>query len=77
MTTTLAVEDIKESLTELIDRLTPGDEIVLTRDHKPVAKLVGEKSDLRKPRQPGNCKGMITLLEEDDEHLEGFAEYMT
>ena len=76
MTTTLALEDIKESLTELIDRLTPGDEIVLTRGHKPVAKLVGEKSAERRPRQPGICKGMITLLVEDNEHLDGFAEYM-
>ena len=24
------------------------------------------------PRKPGNCQGMITLLVEDDEHLEGF-----
>jgi hypothetical protein len=27
----------------------------------------------RQPRKPGNCKGMITLLVEDDEHLEFLA----
>ena len=30
----------------------------------------------RLPRVPGNCKGMITLLIEDDEHLKDFEEYM-
>jgi antitoxin (DNA-binding transcriptional repressor) of toxin-antitoxin stability system len=76
MQTTLAVEDIKISLPELIDRLAPGDEIVLTRGRKPVAKLIGEKPAERRRRVPGNCKGMITLAVEDDEHLEHFAEYM-
>ena len=41
---------------------------------KPVARLVREKPPLRQRRQPGNCIGMITLLVEDDEHLEGFEE---
>jgi antitoxin (DNA-binding transcriptional repressor) of toxin-antitoxin stability system len=74
--TTMAVEDIKVSLPELLDSLSPGDEVILTRNHRPVAKLVSEASRPRQPRKPGNCKGMITLLVEDDEHLEGFAEYM-
>ena len=37
---------------------------------------MGKSVPPRKPRVLGNCKGMITLLVEDDEHLEGFAEYM-
>jgi antitoxin (DNA-binding transcriptional repressor) of toxin-antitoxin stability system len=77
MQTTLAVEDIKVSLPELLDSLSPGDEVILTRNHRRVAKLVSETPKPRQPRQPGNCKGMITLLVEDDEHLEGFAEHMS
>jgi hypothetical protein len=38
-----------------------------------VTKLVSEAPKPRQPRQPGNCKGMITLLVEDDEHLEFLA----
>ena len=76
MQTTIEIERINISLNELINRLLPGDEVILTRNHRPVAKLVSEASKSRQPRQPGNCKGMITLLVEDDEHLEGFAEYM-
>ncbi len=76
MNTTLAMEDLRMSVPELVDTLAPGDEIVLTRNHHPVAKLVHGSNPPRKLRSPGNCKGMITLLVEDDEHLEGFAEYL-
>jgi hypothetical protein len=41
-----------------------------------VAKLVGARPTNGKRREPGNCKGMITLLVEDEEHLKDFAEYM-
>ena len=76
MQTTMAVEDIKVTLPELLDTLTPGDEVILTRNHQTVAKLLSEPAKKRQSRIAGNCKGMITLLVEDDEHLEGFAEYM-
>ena len=39
MQTTMAVEDITLTLPELVDRLSPGDELILTRNHQPVAKL--------------------------------------
>jgi hypothetical protein len=37
MQSTLAVEDIKFTLPELLDQLAPGDEVILTRNQKPVA----------------------------------------
>lgn len=76
MQTTMAVEDMKLTLPELLDSLTPGDEVILTRNQQPVAKLVSERPPQCQPRVPGNCKGMITLLIEDDEHLKDFKEYM-
>ena len=76
MPTILAVEDIKLTLPELLDSLMPGDEVILTRNRQPVAKLVSEKLPERKPRVPGLGKGMITILSDDDEHLKDFAEYM-
>ncbi len=54
----------------------PGEELVITENAQPVAKLVSEPTLKRQPRQPGRCQGMITLLVEDDEHLKDFAEYM-
>jgi antitoxin (DNA-binding transcriptional repressor) of toxin-antitoxin stability system len=76
MQTTLAVEDIKLTLPELLDTLSPGDEVILTRNHKAVAKLVSEKPPERKPRTPGLGKGMITIISDDEDHLNDFAAYM-
>jgi antitoxin (DNA-binding transcriptional repressor) of toxin-antitoxin stability system len=76
MQTTMAVEDITVTLPELLDSLTPGDEVILTRNHQPVAKLVSEAPKLRQSRKAGNCIGMIRIAADDDEHLEDFEEYM-
>ncbi len=76
MSTTVTLEKAHALLPELIAHLAGGEELIITQDDEPVARLVRENPTLRRPRQPGNCKGMITLLVEDDAHLEGFAEYM-
>jgi antitoxin (DNA-binding transcriptional repressor) of toxin-antitoxin stability system len=76
MQTTMAVEDIKVTLPELLDSMTPGDEVILTRNQQPVAKLVSEPAKKRQPRKAGNCIGMMRIVADDDEHLEDFEEYM-
>lgn len=76
MSITITVEEAQAKLKELIHQLAPGEEVIITEKQQPVAKLVSEQSPQRKPRIPGNCKGMITLLVEDDEHLKDFKEYM-
>jgi antitoxin (DNA-binding transcriptional repressor) of toxin-antitoxin stability system len=76
MSATITVEEAQARLKELIHKLAPGEAVVITENQQPVARLVGEQPSKRKPRQAGRCKGMITLLVEDDEHLRDFAEYM-
>ena len=76
MSATITVEEAQTRLPELIGNLAHGAEIIITQNQQPVARLVGERLLERKPRVPGNCKGMITLLVEDDEHLKDFDEYM-
>ena len=79
MPTTIAVEDITLTLPQLLDRLTPGEEIILTRNQQPVAKLVAEQpKPLNPPRPgPGLGKGMITFVAPDfDAPLEDMKEYM-
>ena len=73
---TVTLEEAQAHLPQLIERLQPGEEIVITRDQKPVARLLAEERPKRKPRQPGNCKGMLTIVADDEEHLKDFAEYM-
>jgi antitoxin (DNA-binding transcriptional repressor) of toxin-antitoxin stability system len=77
MSATITVEEAQAHSKELIGKLAPGEEVVITDDNNPVAKLVGQpsaKSRLRPP--PGLGKGMITIVSDDDDHLKDFAEYM-
>ena len=60
----LTVEEAAVRLTELIAELQPGDEITLTSREKPVAKIVPEKQPIH--RRAGACKGMMTIVREDD-----------
>ncbi len=76
MQTTMEVENMQMTLPELLDQLVPGDEVILTRNHQTVAKLVSEPTKKRQPRKAGNCTGMIRIVADDDEHLEDFEEYM-
>lgn len=75
---TLPIEEAQARLPELIHNLSPGDEVVITENNQPVAKLVSESpkptAGLRPP--PGLGKGFITIVSEDDDHLQDFEEYM-
>lgn len=79
MQTTMAVEEITMTLPELLDRLMPGDEVILTRNQQTVAKLVGE-APMESPKSrpgPGLGKGMITFIAPDfDAPLDCMKEYM-
>src|SRR5881396_3055292 len=72
MPETITLEQAQAHLAELIARMTPGEEVLITKDEKPVAKLVAQFQETRKPRQPGSAKGKLVILAEDDAHLEGF-----
>ena len=73
---TATLEEVQAQLPQMVDSLKPGTEIVITRQGKPVAKLVPETRPTRQPRKPGSAKGMLVVLKEDDEHLKDFAEYL-
>ena len=76
MSTSITVEEAQANLPDLIHKLTPGEAVVITENNQPVAKLVSEKPAVRQRPQPGLCKGMLTIVAEDEEHLKDFAEYM-
>ena len=72
---TMPIEQVEGHLIEIIEKLLPGEEVVLTRNEKPVARLIGAVGEPPRP-VPGRGKGMLTIISEDDEHLKDFAEYM-
>jgi prevent-host-death family protein len=71
---TATVEDVQAGLPEILDRLASGEQVVITRGGKPVAKLISEPP--RGVPIAGRAKGMLIIHSEDDEHLQDFAEYM-
>lgn len=77
MSAMISVEEAQARLKELIDRLAPGEEVILTQNQLPVAKLIAERP-ARPPRPaPGLGKGSILYMAPDfDEPLEEFREYM-
>jgi len=76
MTQTITMEEAQASLTELIDKLTPGDVVIITRNHEPVAKLVGQRVIRPSRPAPGLGKGSILYMAPDfDAPLEEFREY--
>ena len=74
--TELPFEIAQAKLGELVDSLGEGDVVILTRDAKPVAKLVGQPAESQTRRQPGSGVGKLTVLAEDDEHLRDFTRCM-
>jgi len=76
--TTVTIEEAQAQLMELIHRLAPGEEFIITENQNPVAKLVNPSPNpgtgLRPP--PGLGKGFITVISEDDEHLKDFEHYL-
>jgi len=57
MTTTVNIYDAKTQLSRLVDRAAAGEEIVIARAGKPLARLMSLES--AGPRQPGLLKGLV------------------
>jgi antitoxin (DNA-binding transcriptional repressor) of toxin-antitoxin stability system len=73
----VTLEEAQSHLAQLIEKLQPGEEIVITRDHKPVARLVAESQSRQQPRRLGTMKGTVLHIAPDfDAPLEDFQEYM-
>jgi antitoxin (DNA-binding transcriptional repressor) of toxin-antitoxin stability system len=71
---TTTLEDASSRLLELVDGLTPGSEILITRNGQPVARLMLPAPSKGTP-VIGRGKGKVIRYIEDDEHLVDFAEY--
>lgn len=74
---TIPVEQAEGHLAEIIEKLLPGEEVVLTRDDKPVARLVRIQERTSWPCKAGSAKGRILWMAPDfDAPLDDFKEYM-
>ena len=76
MSTTMTLDEVEGKLRQVIASLDQGDEVAISDGTRIVARIVGEPPPLKERPGPGLLKGMIIIVEDDDEHLEHFAEYM-
>lgn len=63
----------KMRMDELLERVEEGEEVVITRGGRPVAKLVPLTEASAKPvRKLGSAKGKIIIADDFDEPVEDF-----
>ncbi len=63
---TYNVHEAKTHLSRLLDRVAEGEEIIIAKSGRPVAKLVRVVIE---PRRPGRLKGRIRIGPDFDEPL--------
>jgi prevent-host-death family protein len=75
---TITLEEAQTHLGEIIHRLTPGEELVITENNRPVARLIPTQPEpaAPTPRKFGTLRGTVGSMEHFDDPLEDFAEYM-
>lgn len=74
----ITVQEAQNHLAELIEKMPPGEEIVITRDDKPVATLRATSPAMTgTQRQLGTLKGSVLYIAPDFDAIpEGFEEYV-
>jgi prevent-host-death family protein len=60
--------EAKTSLSKLVDRAASGEEIILSKAGKPLAKLVPYHRSAE-PREPGGWEGQVRISEDFDDPL--------
>ena len=70
--TTVNIHAAKTHLSRLVERAEQGEETVIARNGRPVARLIPYR-EARKPRVPGALRGQIEILPGFDEMDEEIA----
>ena len=74
---TVTIQEAQAQLPDLIHRLSDGDELVITENNQPVAKLARTVAPKQQwPCKAGSAKGKIWMAPDFDAPLEDFKEYM-
>jgi prevent-host-death family protein len=68
------IAEAKARLSELVEKAASGEEIVIARDHKPVARLISVGRG-RGPRTPGSAKGQVWIAPDFGDTPPDFDDY--
>jgi prevent-host-death family protein len=67
------IHEAKTHFSKLVERAAAGEEIIIGKAGKPVARLVQYKGTAKPPRQPGSMKGLVKIrpgFDEADKEIE-------
>ncbi len=67
MTASVNVYEAKTHLSQLLDRVAAGEEIVIARAGRPIARLVGLGDASSRRRIPGGWRGKVSVAGDFDE----------
>jgi prevent-host-death family protein len=70
----ISLEEAKQCLSTLVEQAMAGEDVVITQDNKPVARLVAAVESAAKA-EFGSAKGAIIIAEDFHEPLDDFKEY--
>lgn len=73
--TQVDITQVKADISKVLDLAIKGEEIVITQDDKPVAKISPIVPVLRSLKR-GSAKGKVWMSDDFDEPLEDFKEYI-
>ena len=74
---TITLEEAQTHLAEIIDNLKTNDEVLITKNDQPVARLTLVAEVPKPPRQLGTLRGTVLYIAPDlDAPLDDFKEYM-
>jgi prevent-host-death family protein len=69
------IHEAKTHLSRLIKKVINGDEVIIAKGNKPVAKLIQYHSK-KIQRTIGSAKGKVTVAEDFNKVAEDFKEYL-
>jgi prevent-host-death family protein len=70
---TVSLDKAKEQMTELLEEVEKGEEVIITNKNKPVAKLVPlAATSTKSTRKLGSAKGKVRIADDFDGPVEGF-----
>jgi len=74
MSQTINIHEAKTRLSQLLQQVEEGDEIIISRANKPIARLVAYQRQ-PKSRSLGEAKGMVVIKPDFDQLPKEFMEY--
>lgn len=68
------IHEAKARLSALVQKAMLGEEVIIAKDNKPVARLVALQAP-RKARKPGSAKGQVWIAPDFNAPLDDFKDY--